>query len=276
MKTKFFQTLIWVFALAVSMTSCGNDDEPAIIDPYAPITEGGVFLPVLVSKPDMEKVKEVEASRKGVFTSKKTVKDDYEEVEEDQYTFKYTDMDFSEVIYCVNTKKGLLTKVIMNHKENESTVDKLKNLAKRNGFSDNHQLSELNNGLVKEKENLFEFSVRNYFDDDRIIFSQYGKQPKAMPTIKSFQKEMQLMLKKKEYKHDQIMAKESELGGKVEEEGKEKTGDHIGKVRILGFRVPQKYEPLKLRYYYFDWKKTPQLICLEHVMRLYTYTTLLN
>lgn len=185
-------------------------------------------------------------------------------------------MDFSEVIYCVNTKKGLLTKVIMNHKENESTVDKLKNLAKRNGFSDNHQLSELNNGLVKEKENLFEFSMRNYFDDDRIIFSQYRKQPKAMPTIKSFQKEMQLMLKKKEYKHDQIMAKESELGGKVEEEGKEKTGDHIGKVRILGFRVPQKYEPLKLRYYYFDWKKTPQLICLEHVMRLYTYTTLLN
>lgn len=33
---------------------------PVVEDPYTPVTEGGVFLPILMNKPDMDKVIEAE------------------------------------------------------------------------------------------------------------------------------------------------------------------------------------------------------------------------
>lgn len=272
MKIKHFQSLLLILSVAVILSSCGSNDEPVFVGPYIPITEGKVFLPVLVEKPDMEKIKQVEATRKGVFVSKETLKDNYERHEEHQYTFTYTDMDFSEVIYCVSVKDGRLLRVIMNHKDNSDVKNRLDELAKKNGFNNDNYLALLKTSLTIDKYGLFSFRVEEHKDINKIMFRQYGKQTKDMPTLKGFHKSMELMIAKKEYKYDQIKAKENEYGGIVDKEIEKESGKYMGNISYSRFKTKGDDNPLKYRTYFFDWDDDTEgemLGTAEEIM--YTY-----
>ena len=180
MKTKLIQKLLWLLALSLGLMSCKKNETPKPIDPYVPVTDGKVFLPVLLNKPDMEKVKKVEEGRGG--TLKKVMNDVKEYGFSCQiYEFSYTGMDVENASYILRQRDGLLLGVNFENIE-ENKVAEIKALAKKKGFNDSHILAKRFSDLARDSaEGLFRLMY--YADKKELVFWQYGKQPSDMPTL---------------------------------------------------------------------------------------------
>lgn len=254
MKIKFFKKIVWLLALVLGLTACKKNNPHGPIDPYAPVTEGKIFLPVLTHKPDMNKVKEIEKGRKGKFVEKKSI--DVEEVNYEEHVFSYTDMDVQTVSYIIETKSGLLYEVRLKI-DGEEKSSKIAELVKKQGFNSGHIFAGVFGRPVREREDAI-FYVDYNKAGKTFNFFQVGKQPSPKPTLSELpDQEYMKYLLNKDYSFDKI--KEEEEKGKSSEfleaasllvqEGKNK-----GKVEFALFKLNESNSlPMVYRGYGFIW-----------------------
>lgn len=247
MKNKVIQKVLWLAALASSLAACKKNDTPKSIDLYSPITEGRVFLPVLAHKPDMEKVKKTEKSRKGEF------KDVSTEGSNDLYEFSYTDMDIKKSLYAINKTSGVLMGVLLVFDKNDEIVDKLKNLAKKNGFGNESLLSKACGGaLLREKEELFIVRIGTQGDETLFAFVHFGKQPGPMPAMQDLGKAWEDMIMS--VKINKVQEHEANLKSTLRKVQKVGIGVNAEEISLAQY-TPHKNDITTLRSYYFSWKE---------------------
>lgn len=254
MKTKFIQPLIWALAFALALPACDKDNGTEPNDPYTPPAEGKVFMPVLVHKVDMEKVKETEKARGG-HLDKMVPADLSKDRDYDTYTFKYEGKEVEEIKYEVQTqdKTLLMAKVKVS---SNSGVEKMNNLLKKKGFNDDHILAKmLESDLTRESEDdLFVCKTQSDAPGKWFNFEQYEKQRKTMPTIKNLNEGWYDFMKNQAFKLAQVRNFEIEdNNGQLLEEKKKSYGKYEGQIIFAKFRPNEKYGSQILRGYFFDW-----------------------
>lgn len=252
MKTKLFQhSIVWLLAFSIGLVACKKDDGPETQDPYAPITEGRIFLPVLAPTVDMDKVKKVEEKRNGKL-EKMTPADPKAKRDYDLYQFIYDDKDIGEVQYHVHMTSKILLKVAV--KVRNEAIPKLQDLAKKNGFDETHFISKMFSKLSRERDALFLLSIRKTGGVTWFVFDQYGKQPKPMPTIKEIDKKWDEKIENSLFKYARVkQIEEGTFGGRLLETKKVTYGKHKGKIRYAKFRAKSDEYPMIIRGYFFDW-----------------------
>lgn len=252
MKTKFVQPLIWALALALALPACkkGNGNEP---DPYTPPAEGMVFLPVLVHKVDMERVKEIEKARGGQLHEVKHS----DEGNYDSYTFKYNfiETDIQEIVYDVRTADKILLRAKVKVPIASAATD-MKKLLKKTGFNNDHFLIKATycNLVREDEEALFNCQIDDFGPGESYLFRQYDKQRKAMPTIKDLNGYWYDLLGKQNFKLPQVRNFETRYGSTLEREDKVKYGKYANqKIGYANFRTHAVHAPQIIRGYFFAW-----------------------
>ena len=263
MKTKLIQKLLWLLALSLGLMSCKKNETHRPIDPYPPVTEGKVFLPVLLNKPDMDRVKKTEEGRGGKF--EKITEIEISGMACSGFEFSYTDMDVTRVVYVIREEDKVLMQIWLENVDKED-ASKIEALAKKNGFDDSHILAKRFSGLARESaEGLF--YLTSYSDSEKnVLFIQYGKQPSDMPTFS-------MLPDRQDYlgeKYDKIKAFEEGRGSTLDLESKVNKGTHEGKVKSARFKINDISELPTDSYkgYFFDWDsdastgKCYKIICI--------------
>lgn len=256
MKAKVFLPLIWVLLLTLGMAACKKDNAPKptpVEDPYTPITEGNVFLPVLVHQPDMDKVVETEKSRGGTLVEKLAP-----DAERDYtlYRFQYKDMSIREACYRIHPKTGVLLQVSMYFPKKKATLGKCRTLLAKHGFDNSLILAKRHNGLARDKGALFLFMEGEYKGETHLIFRQFGAQLSEMPTIAKLpDEEYGDVLGNKFYSSTKIKQREIGAGNTLKEEKEVTYGKHKGKVWYALFSLKDAEAPMSFREYFFDWEE---------------------
>lgn len=245
MKTKAIQKVLWLTALAAGLLACKKNNAHKAIDSYPIITEGRVFLPILTHKPEMEKIKKAEKSRKGDFENVSEV------ASNEIYEFSYTDMDVKKSFYIINKTSGILVGVYLVFEKNDIVSNKIENLAKKNGFGDESLLSKaLGGALLREKEELFVILKETLGLDTKFIFNQFSKQPGPMPTIENLGERWVGMIM--EAKIKEIQELEKQLEGTLSKTKKLGIGMNANEIIQAEYK-PHKDDITTLRTYYFSW-----------------------
>lgn len=249
MKIKLFQKLLWLLALSFGLIACKKNEATKPIDPYAPVTEGKVFLPVLVHKPDMEKVKKVEEGRNGHLEK---IKPDAEihDLSCNLYEFSYTGMDVKNVSYYINKDSGVLVGAYLEI-EHEA-LSKITDLSKKHGFDDSHFLAKRHSGLARGgDEGVFVFCA----DWSRLSFEQFGKQPSAMPAVSKIP-DSDYIKNLLEQKYDYISNLERARGSELFKEHKKQSGINKGQVVFAIFKLNLSEMPQDTYItYFFYWEE---------------------
>lgn len=182
MNAKTIKIIVWLLILTFGTVACKKLNAPMEDDPYTPVTEGRVFLPILVNKPDMDKVKKVEEGRNGYLLEKLAPNPDKGQ-NYILYKFEYKEMDIQQVHYLIHPETGVLLKVIMQFPSKNSTLSKCLALIGKQGFDDEHILAKRYSALARERDALFVMRHEKEGSMMQIKFGQFGKQPSALPTI---------------------------------------------------------------------------------------------
>ncbi|GAD07520.1 hypothetical protein HQ45_00515 [Porphyromonas crevioricanis] len=262
MNAKIIKLFGWLLIFTLGTIACKKSDEPnkpddpIVIDPYTPVTEGRVFMPVLMNKPDMDKVTEVEKSRSGSLVEKLAPNPD-EGKNYILYKFEYREMDIRQVHYQIHPKTGVLLKVIMQFPSKKSTLLNCLALISKQGFNDDHILAQRYSALAREKDALFTMHYKKEGGGTmKIMFDQYGKQPSALPTIPKLpSEEYDIVLEDRFFSFGRIKGAEKNLGNTLKATIEEESGKHKGKVKYAIFSLKAEEAPMTHRGYFFDWEE---------------------
>lgn len=271
MKTKFIQPLIWALALLLALPACKKDKGNTPDDPYSPPTEGLVFMPVLVHKVDMEKVKETEKARGGrlkkVTHSKKG--------KYDAYVFSYEGKYITEITYEVNTSDKMLLKVMVKVPITAG-VTGMEKLLKKVNFNTDHILTKMIDAeFAREtEEHLFTCETENVDVGKWFNFEQYETQKKPMQTIEHLNESWFDFLYNENFKISQVRGFEHlNSNGSLEDEKKVESGKYRNQVRYAKYRANPGYAPQIIRGYFFDWDEdlSPQKVgYIKEIIFVYT------